>query len=140
SIKESNGQDIINILQENKADVGLFMPQFTSERLQRQTCLTLPLVAALPKGHALAGRKRIRLKGLAEEPFVVFSHQRAVGFYEHIVSVCERAGFMPKIVQEARDHPTLLALVAAGYGVTIVPAFSRTSPMDEVAFVKIVEP
>src|SRR5262249_42947913 len=37
SIKESNGQDIINILQENKADVGLFMPQFTSERLQRQT-------------------------------------------------------------------------------------------------------
>jgi len=140
SIKESNGQDIINILQENKADVGLFMPQFTSERLQRQTCLTLPLVAALPKGHALAGRKRIRLKGLAEEPFVVFSHQRAVGFYEHIVSVCERAGFMPKIVQEARDHPTLLALVAAGYGVTIVPAFSKTSPMDEVAFVKIVEP
>lgn len=139
-IKEPNGHDILDILQEKQADVGLLMPHFTSERLQRQACLTLPLVAALPKGHALAGRRRIRLKDLAAEPFVVFSHELALGFYEHIVGICERGGFTPKVVQEAGQHPTLLALVAAGYGVTVIPALSASSPVEEVAFVRIVEP
>src|SRR3954454_373729 len=101
NLKESSGQDLVDILQEKHADAGLLMPHFTAERLQHQSCITLPLVAALPKGHPLAKRRRIRLKQLAEERFVLFSPQRALGFYEHIVAVCERAGFTPKIVQEA---------------------------------------
>jgi DNA-binding transcriptional LysR family regulator len=140
NLRESSGHDILDILQDKKADVGLLMPHFSSERLQRQACLTLPLVAALPKDHALAGRRRIRLKDLVDEPFVLFSAQRALGFYEHIVGICERGGFTPKVVQEAGQHPTLLALVAAGYGVTIIPALSTSSPVEEVAFVRIVEP
>ena len=140
TIQEFNGHDILDVLQDKEADVGLLMPHFTSERLQRQACLTLPLVAALPQGHALAGRRSIHLNELVDEPFVLFSHQRALGFYEHIIGICERGGFTPKVVQEAGQHPTLLALVAAGYGVTVIPALSRSSPLEEVAFVRIVEP
>ena len=140
SIKESNGHDIIDILQARHADVGLLMPHFTSERLQRQTCLTLPLVAAVPKDHAIAKRRRIRLRQLAGEPFVLFSHQQALGFYEHIVAVCERSGFTPHIVQEAAQHTTLLALVAAGYGITLIPRLGKSPPPNDVVFVQVIDP
>jgi DNA-binding transcriptional LysR family regulator len=140
SITESNGHKIVDILQAKHADVGLLMPNFTSERLQRQTCLTLPLVAAVPKDHAIAKRRRIRLKQLAGEPFVGFSHQQALGFYEHIVAVCERSGFTPHIVQEAVHHTTLLALVAAGYGIALIPRLGKSPPPTDVVFVQVVEP
>jgi DNA-binding transcriptional LysR family regulator len=140
NVRESNGHNILNVLEDKQADVGLLLPQFTSERLQRQTCLTLPLVAALPKSHPLAKRRRIRMKQLADEPFVLFSHQGADGFYEHIVRMCERGGFTPKIVREAGQHPTLLALVAAGYGVTLIPALTKSAAPEDVVFVQVIEP
>jgi DNA-binding transcriptional LysR family regulator len=140
SVKESNGHDIVDVLQEKQADVGLFIPAFTSDRLQRQSCLTLPLVAALPKDHPLARRRRIQMRQLANEPFVLFSHRRAVGFYDHIVGVCERGGFTPNVVREAGQHLTLLALVAAGYGVTLIPALTKATPPENVVFVQVTEP
>jgi DNA-binding transcriptional LysR family regulator len=140
SVKESNGHDLIDVLQQKQADVGLFIPEFTSDRLHRQSCLTLPLVAALPKDHPLASRRRIQMRQLANEPFVLFSHRRAVGFYDHIVGVCERGGFTPNIVREAGQHLTLLALVAAGYGVTLIPALTKTQPPEDVAYVQVTEP
>src|SRR5689334_21197125 len=64
TVKEANAGDLLDVLQEKKADVGLLIPNFTSERLQRQSCLTLPLVAAVPKNHPLAKRRRIHMKQL----------------------------------------------------------------------------
>ena len=139
NVKESTASDIIDALQEKEADVGLLLPHFTSERLQRQSCLTLPLVAVVPKSHPLAKRRRIRMKQLAGESFVLFSRQGASGFYEHIVGMCERGGFTPKIVREASEHLTLLALVAAGYGVTLIPALAKSQPPDDVVFVQVIE-
>jgi len=138
-IKESGGHDMLDILQEKHADVGILLPHFSSERLQRQTCLTLPLVAAVRKDHPLARRRRVRLKALEREPFVFFSRSRAPGFYEHVMGICERAGFIPKIIQEGVQPLTLLALVAAGYGIALTPALPRSSPPDDIAFVPIVE-
>jgi DNA-binding transcriptional LysR family regulator len=140
TVKEANAGDLLDVLQEKKADVGLLIPNFISERLQRQSCLTLPLVAAVPKNHPLAKRRRIHMKQLADEPFVLFSHQRAIGFHEHIVGVCERGGFTPKIVREAGQYLTLLALVAAGYGVTLIPAPTKAQAPEDVVFVQVTEP
>lgn len=140
SLKESTAQKILEALDKKTADVGLLMPYVESETLQGEVCLTVPIMAALPKSHPLAKRQRIRLKQLANEPFVLPSHSLAPGFYEHAVGMCRRAGFTPKVVQEAAQHPTLLLLVAAGYGVSLIPSLQKARDPDGVAFVKVQEP
>ncbi|HEX9443030.1 MAG TPA: LysR family transcriptional regulator [Candidatus Binatia bacterium] len=138
-LKESTTHGILEALQEKQADVGLLMPHFNSEALQRQTCLTIPMVAALPASHPLARRRRIRLSELADEPFVLFSPRQAPEFHEHALGLCARAGFTPKIVQEAGQHPSMLALVSAGYGVALVPELDSSATRAEVAFVRLRE-
>lgn len=140
SLKESTMQEIVEALQERTADIGLLMPYFDSEMLQRQIVLTVPMVAALPKSHPLAKRRRIRVKQLANERFVLCSHRSAPGFYEHTIGLCQRAGFTPKLAQEAGQHPTLLALVAGGYGVSVIPALHNPGAPEDVALVQIQEP
>jgi DNA-binding transcriptional LysR family regulator len=68
----------------------------------------------LPEGHALATRKRIPLTALAGEPFVLMPRSLGPGLYDQIVSWCQRAGFSPKVVQEAIQMQTVTGLVAAG--------------------------
>lgn len=138
-IRELMAQEIFESLRERSADVGLLMPLFESQGLQRQIVLTVPMIAALPKAHPLAKRRHIRLKQLAHERFVLFSRRWACGFYEHAIGLCRRGGFTPKVVHEAAQHPTLLALVAAGYGVSLIPALDKRDIPEGVAIVRIEE-
>ncbi|XVQ10732.1 LysR family transcriptional regulator [Spirillospora sp. CA-255316] len=77
------------------------------------------LVAALPAEHPLARHHEIRLPDLAAEPFVTFPGTRGSAVRDALVHACVAAGFQPRIVQEAPDSYTILALVGAGVGVTL---------------------
>ncbi|HET6987549.1 MAG TPA: LysR substrate-binding domain-containing protein [Kribbella sp.] len=79
-----------------------------------------PLVAALPARHRLARRKRIRLAELADEPFVFYSRPSGPAVHDTIVGFCRTAGFEPRIEQEAADVQTIVSLVAAGLGVSVL--------------------
>ncbi|NYV72886.1 LysR family transcriptional regulator [Streptomyces sp. UH6] len=77
------------------------------------------LVCALPSDHRLAQREEIPLAALAEEPFVSFPANAGSSLRDAMVASCETADFLPRVVQEAPDSHTILALVAAGVGVTL---------------------
>ncbi|MFI6894859.1 LysR family transcriptional regulator [Streptomyces sp. NPDC050256] len=77
------------------------------------------LVCALPSDHPLAARDRVPLEVLAGEPFVSFPANTGSTVRDAMVGACEAAGFNPRVVQEAPDSYTILALVAAGVGVTL---------------------
>ncbi|MDT0379260.1 LysR family transcriptional regulator [Streptomyces sp. DSM 42041] len=77
------------------------------------------LVCALPSDHRLAGPSAIAPADLADEPFVSFPANAGSSLRDAAVRTCEEAGFRPRIVQEAPDSHTILALVAAGVGVTL---------------------
>ena len=79
-----------------------------------------PLVAVLPAGHRLAGQKAIALADLADDPWIMFPREASTAIYDRIMATCERAGFVPGIVQEAAPVPTRLGLVASGFGVHLV--------------------
>nr|WP_202512889.1 LysR family transcriptional regulator [Streptomyces sp. SID3343] len=76
------------------------------------------LICALPSDHPLAHHDRIPLGALAEEAFVSFPANAGSSVRSATVRVCEAAGFTPRVVQEAPDSHTILALVAAGVGIT----------------------
>ncbi|AWL85370.1 LysR family transcriptional regulator [Streptomyces griseus] len=77
------------------------------------------LVCALPSDHPLARRETVPLDVLAGEPFVSFPANSGSTVRDAMTEACENAGFTPRIVQEAPDSYTILALVAAGVGVTL---------------------
>ncbi|WNI26821.1 LysR family transcriptional regulator [Streptomyces sp. ITFR-16] len=77
------------------------------------------LVCALPFDHPLAGLESVPLAELAGEPFVSFPANTGSTVRDAMVGACEAAGFNPRVVQEAPDSYTIMALVAAGVGVTL---------------------
>ncbi|GAA1549085.1 LysR family transcriptional regulator [Kribbella hippodromi] len=91
------------------------------------------LVVALPAGHRLAGRKRLRLAELAEESFVLYSRPSGPAVHDTIVGYCRAAGFTPRIEQDAADVQTIVSLVAAGLGVSLL--ISPTPPSNPAAVV-----
>ncbi|KUM99061.1 LysR family transcriptional regulator [Streptomyces cellostaticus] len=93
-----------------------------------------PLMVALPDGHRLAGCAEIPLSQLASEAFVTFPASRGSAVREAMVQACRDTGFTPRIVQEAPDAYTLLALVGAGVGVGIVVASADSIRLEHVCF------
>lgn len=82
--------------------------------------LTEPLVAVVPEDHRLAGADSVEVAGLAGEPWIA-GCPRCRG---HLVRVCERAGFTPRIDYATDDYPAVVGLVAAGLGVAVLPALA----------------
>ncbi|MFD3406884.1 LysR family transcriptional regulator [Kribbella sp. NPDC058693] len=92
------------------------------------------LVAVLPARHRLTRRKRIRLTDLAEEPFVFYSRPSGPAVHDTILGFCRAAGFTPRIEQEAADVQTIVSLVAAGLGVSLLISPTPPSNPDSVVY------
>lgn len=83
--------------------------------------LTEDMVLTLRADHPLALQEADPgIADLANEPLVLYGGANGAGFNEHFLALCEAAGFVPRIAQEARSLATLLGLVAAGFGPTII--------------------
>ena len=96
--------------------------------IREQTLWRDELMLALPARQA-AGSLPVALSGLADQPFVLHPTVLGGGLHEHILALCSEAGFVPRIAQPARETSTMLALVAAGLGLSIVPSvYERICP------------
>lgn len=82
--------------------------------------LSEPLVLAVPLRHPLAGRESVALTEVADEPFVLRSAPSRMR--EQALDLCHAAGIEPEVAYEADDLPTVRGFVAAGLGVSVVPA------------------
>jgi DNA-binding transcriptional LysR family regulator len=123
-LRELPPQQQVDAIREGRADVGFIRAPFEEPGLSSELVRSEPLLVALPSGHALAGRKSIPLSLLAKEPFVMFPRVRGPAYFDLLVRLCHDAGFMPRIVQEA-PQLDIVSLVAAGLGVSILPASYR---------------
>jgi DNA-binding transcriptional LysR family regulator len=80
------------------------------------------LIVVMPRSHRLArGRGPVPLAALAEHPMVFFSRNVGTTLHQQLAALCRRAGFTPRVAQEARENSTLMGLVAAGLGIAVVP-------------------
>ena len=120
-------------LRDGTLDAGLLRPTFDEPGIATRTVSEDPLVAALPAGHPLAARPRLTLADLAGEEFVFYEREAGPAVYDRIVGYCLSAGFTPRIAQDALDVQTIVALVAAGLGVSLL--ISPTPHSDEQAVV-----
>jgi len=96
-----------------------------------------PLLLALPSGHPLAARKSVRLAEVAGDAFISQPRELAATLYDRLVKLAAKAGFKPRINQHAQQINGLLALVAAGLGLALVPATMRTVRLAGVSYVPL---
>jgi DNA-binding transcriptional LysR family regulator len=111
----------IKALENREIDAGLLRPPVDSQCMSLETILEEPLMVAFPIGHQKAGQKTVDLKVLAEDAFVLFPRYHGPGIYDVIMQACHEAGFVPQVSYAPNEMQTLLAYVAGGLGISLVP-------------------
>lgn len=109
-------------LLENRIDIGFTVSPLNDQRLAIEIILREALILAMPESHSLVARNEVRVRELAGEPFIMFQRNRGCGLYDQVIAVCQRAGFSPRVIQEADEMQVILGFVAAGLGITLLSA------------------
>jgi DNA-binding transcriptional LysR family regulator len=134
-LRERSTVDQLRALSAGVIDVGLVRPPVeTEDDLRAEVVLRERTVAAVPVGHPLAQLRRIPLRRLAAEPLVLFPRQQAPGFHDLLIGRLAATGTSPQVVQYAPEMLTIIGLVAAGIGVSPVPASLAHLALDGVTY------
>jgi DNA-binding transcriptional LysR family regulator len=137
ALRELPPSEQLDALKTGDVDVGFIRGSIQDPSIATECVRRERLVVAVAEDHALAGRKQVALEALTNEPFVSFPRHRGPALFDHFVSLCREAGFTPRIVQEA-PQLDVISLVAAGFGVAIVPSSVGVLRRGGVAYVPIV--
>jgi DNA-binding transcriptional LysR family regulator len=122
-VSESNAAEITEGVASGRLHCGfLRVPVARPEGVLMHTLLHEPVVAAVPLDHPLAGQPTIEVRDLHEQPLILVRRPGAPGLYANLLERCREAGARPRVVAEVERMMTSLNLVAAGVGLTVVPA------------------
>jgi DNA-binding transcriptional LysR family regulator len=133
-LRSLNPDQQVHALREGRIQVGFLTLPVEDEELEIEWVRGEPLMLALPERHPLAAKSSVPLRTLATEPHIMFSRTMFPGYYDLVVSSCRNAGFSLNIVHEADAIYTVLALVAAGLGVSLLPASIQETPRHGIVF------
>lgn len=137
--REINTREQIAPLNDGGLELGLMRNTLLPETLAWEVILREPLLAMIHRDHPLAARSGVSLVELAREPFVFFDPHVGTGLYDDILGLLRRYNLTPTITQEVGEAMTIVGLVAAGLGVSILPASFRRVQLNEIRWVPIVE-
>jgi DNA-binding transcriptional LysR family regulator len=122
SLKELSTADQQKALDTGIIEVGFLREPIADETLTCKTILSEPFSLVLPPRHPLTKSSKIDLTEVAREPFVHFPREVAPTLYDQVMAICRDAGFTPQVAQEASEWLTIVGLVEAGLGVSVVPS------------------
>ena len=114
--------------------LSLFRRDYPDVHLQTREMNTREQIA-----HPLANNPNVTLAELAKEPFVFFDPHVGTGLYDDILGLMRRYHLTPVITQEVGEAMTIIGLVSAGLGVSILPASFKRVQLNEMRWVPIAE-
>jgi len=121
-------------LLDGSLDLGVLRPPVRERALSVEVVRSDALIAVLARTHRLAAVDAVPLEELADEPFVVYpSHFRSVT-HDAVEETCAAHGFLPRVALEVSETATLVSFVAAGVGVSLVPASVRHMTVDGAVY------
>lgn len=138
-LEETSVQEQIAALEQHRLDVGiirapagplpgdLHIRPFTRSRL----------LAVVPSPLAVRLPRPVRLTDLADEPFIALRDPEGVGLAHHVSTLCVRAGFTPRLDLRVDNATSIVGLVAAGFGVSVVPAALAQIGLASVSFLEL---
>jgi DNA-binding transcriptional LysR family regulator len=132
-LNESPTSAQLTALQAGEIACGFFHPDATTPGLKTRVLLREKNGVVLPADHPLAARESLRLRDLAQTPFVLFPRTHNPGFYDRVLAAFARAGVTPRIAEEVWPRANGIGLVRSGLGATFMcPSEARTLPSEVV--------
>ena len=138
SIIEEITPVLLERLRAGSLDLAILALPVRGHEFESLPLLTECFYAAVPIRHRLARRKKIWLRDLRKEPFLLLRDGHC--FRENAVAACDRARVSPQVVFESGQFSSLLGLVRAGVGVSLVPAMAVERDPSQLRFVRISDP
>ncbi len=126
---------VLRALQQKSIDVGLLLTPADHAGLVVKPLLREPLVIALPVDHEYANAPLRHLSQLAGENFVTCRKYEDPGYREIVDAICQREGFMPRVLQAVEHKTTVLDLVASGLGISFIQRSATTERPDGIRYV-----
>ena len=136
-MNEVSSVEQVRRIKSARLDAGFVNAQVAPEDVESMVVCEESFVACLPIAHKLAKRATLDVRLLADEDFVVFGREMSQAYYDYIVSLCADAGFHPRIMQSAGQLSSVVHLVAAGMGVSLLPESLRDLAPGKVSFVRL---
>jgi DNA-binding transcriptional LysR family regulator len=138
SLEESNTAHLIAGLQERLLDtVFLRSEDLGSNDLHLHPLSEEPMLVALPAGHPAAGSSRVDLRLLRDDPLILTPRGVGQTLFDTVIATCRQAGFEPVLGQPAPQMGSVVNLVAAELGYSLVPASFRQVQVTGVAYREI---
>ncbi len=138
SPEQSNTPHLVECLRNGSVDVAFVRPPVAdSEGIAILPVVEEPMRIVLPIRHSLAKEPHIPLKALAGENLILFPRAIGQGLYDSIIASCQRVGFSPILGQEAPQIPSIVCLVAAGFGVSVIPKSIEQIRADGVVYLPV---
>lgn len=135
---QSNTPHLVEALRNGSVDVAFVRPPLgDGEGLTVHPLVQEPMRIVLPSKHPQARERSVSLATLALETFILFPRAIGPGLHDSIIASCQRAGFSPILGQEAPQISSIVHLVAAGFGVSIVPHSIEQIRADGIVYVPI---
>jgi molybdate transport repressor ModE-like protein len=135
NVKQLEPEDSIPMLKAGEVDIALTIePSDVRDELDESIDCTFllddPMYTALPLGHPLTAKARLRLKDLAGEAWI--NTTGSCSCADMVRTACIRAGFTPNVKFEHDDYLAIQGLVAAGVGVALIPTLALTTVRDDI--------
>jgi DNA-binding transcriptional LysR family regulator len=140
ALREMLSPDQAAALAAGELDFGLLLPPVAGADLEHVVVQRERFLVALPSRHRLArARGSIAIRELASEAFVMAPRDIAPGLHDVVAALARRAGFAPRVAQEAIQMQTVVSLVSSGMGVAVVPASVANLGRRGVAYREIAD-
>ncbi len=155
--------EIVRLFSEELPDVGLMVQEMTTaeqEEALRQghiqlgivhpplddssiSCLPIAEVAfklVISNLNPLSRKRKLMLRDLASEHFIMFPRKIGPQLYDQIVALCQSAGFSPRMIHEASPAQSIIALAASNFGVGWIASRYQQFPRPGIVYREIIGP
>ncbi|MDC9820962.1 LysR family transcriptional regulator [Pectobacterium polonicum] len=133
--KEENPATLIASLQERHIDIAfLRLPCDLSDEINGEILAEEPMKLVLPAGHTLSHKAQVSLSELRQEPLIIFPREVCPGLHDMIIRTCYLSGYGPKPSPFAPQLTATIGMVAAGFGITLVPESLACIKADNVTY------
>jgi DNA-binding transcriptional LysR family regulator len=129
----------ITALKDHRIDAGIVRGPISERELEAITLFEEPFVAVVPTGHRLCAEKTVTLAQIAGEPLIQVFPSANRDFSRRMFGALLDKGYKLNVVQEVSDTHTLIGLVAAGVGVSLVPASLQAIQISQVKYLPLRE-
>lgn len=137
TLREIGTSEQVQALLHGELQAGFINAGAAPPPLQSMALRSDRFVVCLPTAHPLANAKTIQMWEMAQERFVMFARDVAPANYDNVIAIFSRAGIHPRTSHAVRHWLTIIAMIANGLGVSLVPESLTQSGVKGVRFIPI---